>query len=228
MTYNVSLTEVSRNSKTGPIPVSTTEASTCPPTCAEFETCYAKYGHISIHWKAVTKHTRGCDWGTFCRRIRVLPHGQLWRHNQAGDLPGDGKNIDADALLELVKANKGRRGFTYTHYPLNVHNLLCIEGANALGFTVNISCDSLTHSDLVRKITRAPLSVVVPSTVGLHGFFTLNGNHVVVCPATYRDDMNCLHCGICQDRSPNRAVIAFPAHGTKKRIIDIKLAKENA
>jgi hypothetical protein len=49
---------------------------------------------------------------------------------------------------------------------------------------------------------------------------------VVVCPATYRDDINCMRCGICQVASPNRAVIGFPAHGVKKRVIDIKLMKE--
>jgi len=225
--YRVSLTRISRNKKTGPIPVSTTEASTCPPTCGEFDTCYAKYGHLSIHWNKVSSGERGVGWDDFCDEVSRLPRKQLWRHNQAGDLPGDGVIIDHRALNELISANKGRRGFTYTHYPLVPENVWIIEAANDAGFAINVSCDSLTHSDRVAQITSAPQAVVLPSTEKRHALFTPAGRKVVVCPATYREDMDCARCGICADRSPDRAVIGFPAHGAKKRVIDLKLIKEN-
>lgn len=223
--YQVALTMVSHNSKTGPIPVSTTESSTCPPTCGEYKTCYAKFGQIAIHWRAVDAGDRGVGWDDFCSLVRTIPRGQLWRHNQAGDLPGDGVDIDADALRMLVQANKGRRGFTYTHYPLNIRNLRLIEEANKEGFTINISVDSITDIEMVREITTAPLSVVLPSMTNVHSLWTLGSNKVVVCPATYRDDMNCARCRICAESAQERAVIGFPAHGSKRKTIDIKLLR---
>ena len=223
MNYRAALTLISHNKKTGPIPVSTTESSTCPPTCEQFETCYAKYGHLSIHWTAIDRGVRGVDWPDFCGSVSDLPRNTLWRHNQAGDLPGDGEYIDSDALRMLVQANTGKRGFTYTHYPLNIWNIRLIEAANAHGFTVNISVDSVAQIAMVREITTAPLAVVLPSMTDVHALYTVQGEHVVVCPATYRDDMSCARCGICQENKESRAVIGFPAHGTKKRAIDIKL-----
>lgn len=225
--YRVALTRISHNAKTGPIPVSTTESRTCPKSCGQYDTCYAKYGRTSIHWKKIDAGERGVEWSEFCEQISCLPRMQLWRHNVAGDLPGDGVVIDHRALNDLVTANKGRRGFTYTHYPLTPENIHIIETANASGFAINVSCDSLTVSDLVSMMTGAPQSVVLPSTDKRHSLETPAGRKVVVCPATYRDDMNCARCGICADTSPQRAVIGFPAHGAKKRVIDLKLLKEN-
>ena len=135
-------------------------------------------------------------------------------------------HIDSKALNALVKANRGRCGFTYTHYPLTPENLSAIEAANKAGFTINISCDSLAASDLVALITAAPQSVVLSSTEKRHSLTTPAWRKVVVCPATYRDDINCATCQICADKSLQRAVIGFPAHGTKKRVIDLKLIKE--
>lgn len=225
--YRVGLTRISHNKKTGPIPVSTTEARTCPPTCEQYDTCYAKFGPLLMHWNKINNGERGMDWPDFCDEISRLPRKQLWRHNQAGDLPGDGVLIDQPALEELVQANKGRRGFTYTHYPLVPENIRAMEAANEAGFTVNVSCDSLTASDAVAQITSLPQAVVLPSGTTEHSLYTAGGRKVVVCPATYRDDMDCARCGICADNSPDRAVIGFPAHGTKKRVIDLKLMKEN-
>ena len=48
-------------------------------------------------------------------KIAALPVNDLWRHNQAGDLPGDGELIDKPKLRQLIKANHGKRGFTYSH-----------------------------------------------------------------------------------------------------------------
>lgn len=221
--YRVHLTRVSRNSKTGPIPVSTSEAATCPPMCAQHDTCYAKFGPGMIHWQLVSNGVRG-DWKTFLDEVRRLPRGQLWRHNQAGDLPGDGVLIDTGALTKIVGANKGKRGFTYTHYPMTEANIAAVEAANARGFTVNISCDTIAQSDaLIGKIS-APKAVVLASTEERKSFRTPGGEKVVVCPATYKEHTSCATCAICYDSSPNRAVIGFPAHGTKKRVIDIRLA----
>jgi len=69
----------------------------------------------------------------------------LWRHNEAGDLPGEGDDIDVPKLRALVQANRGKRGFTYTHKPVldNPQNAVAIKCANQNGFTVNLSADSI-------------------------------------------------------------------------------------
>lgn len=225
MTYRAHLTRSSANSKTGPIPVSTTESSTCPPDCTERDTCYAKFGPMVVHWRNVDNGVRSTDWESFCDQVSRLPRGQLWRHNQAGDLPGNGKKLDSDAFYQLVQANMGKRGFTYTHYPLTVENLSMMEAATAAGFTVNVSCDSLTYSDRVTDITDLPQAVVLPSTTTEKTLHTAGGRKVIVCPATYRNDVMCWNCGICYEASKTRAVIGFPAHGTKKKVIDMRLKK---
>ena len=73
---------------------------------------------MNQHWDAVTNGQRGDSWEVFLAQVRKLAKSELWRHNQAGDLAGEGDSIDLNALNELVLANRGRRGFTYTHKPM--------------------------------------------------------------------------------------------------------------
>ena len=209
------LTRVSTNVKTGPIPVSTSSAETCPPTCPfRAKGCYAASGPLAIHWKKVTSEGRGLSWEDFCLQISALPRQQLWRHNQAGDLPGLGEYIDASALGQLTKANKGRKGFTYTHKHSTVANLEAIRSANANGFTVNLSANNLAHADTLADTQAGPVVVVLPAdTVG--NCQTPAGRKVVICPATYRDNVTCASCGLCQRQ--RSAIVGFPAHGTAKR-----------
>jgi hypothetical protein len=106
----VHLTLKSANVKTGPIPVSTTTKDSCPADCGMRAECYAASGPLALHWAKVTAGERGTDWPTFVAQIAQLPDGQLWRHNQAGDLPVAGGTVDAVKLGQLVHANAGRRG----------------------------------------------------------------------------------------------------------------------
>jgi hypothetical protein len=211
------LTLRSRNAKTGSIPVSTTSADTCPDACPlkSGGGCYAESNfHLRNHWQKVNNGARGDDWSTFASKIAALPQGQLWRHNQAGDLPGTSDEIDAVKLAELVTANQGKRGFTYTHKPMsNEPNRDAVEGANQHGFTVNLSANNLAHADELAALEIAPVVAVLPSSV--HGNVKLQtpaGRPVAVCPATYRDDVICKSCGLCQ-RQARKIIIGFPAHG---------------
>ena len=61
-----------------------------------------------------------------------------------------------------MRANAGKRGFTYTHHVLNKHNEWCISVANQFGFTVNVSTES--KSDAVSAFNKGlPTVCVVPS-----------------------------------------------------------------
>src|SRR5215467_1977010 len=105
-------TLVSRNEKTGPIPVSTTEESSCPENCPlkNGGGCYAGYGPLGMLWRAMRNSK---SWQHLLSSVAALPQGQLWRHNQAGDLPHNAQVIDSAMVSDLVAANQGKRGFTY-------------------------------------------------------------------------------------------------------------------
>jgi len=216
----VHLTPVSRNIKTGPIPVSTSSALSCPESCP-FNTsnvggCYATSGPLAIHWQAVTQGKRGDNWETFLGKIAALPRGILWRHNQAGDLQGEGDCLDTIALGQLVQANKGKRGFTYTHKPLDTpHERLAIANANRSGFTVNLSGNNLSHADDLADMGIAPVTVVLPHDQ-TSNTVTPKGRKVVVCPATIRDNVSCATCGLCAIAKRD-CIVGFPSHGTGKR-----------
>ena len=196
----VHLTSKSANVKTGPIPVSTTEKDSCPTNCAMRGECYAASGPLALHWSAVSAGTRGTDWQTFCDTVADMPDNQLWRHNQAGDLPQSGGTIVAALLGDLVAANIGKRGFTYSHHR-DAESINWIRHANQWGFTVNLSANDLADADALADHQAGP---------------------VVVCPATQRDNVSCATCQLCQRQ--RSAIVGFPAHGTRKRVIDIKLA----
>lgn len=217
----VHLTRVSSNRKTGPIPVSTTTATSCPPDCPFARDCYAKQQPLRGHWDQVTDGRRGGAWHEFCRQIAALPKAQLWRHNQAGDLPGVGNRISKALLRMLTAANRGRRGFTYTHKRLTPANLALIREANANGFTINASANTLAQADDYLKLG-IPVVVVVPSDAPVKGL-TPGGNRYVVCPAQIRDDVTCATCGLCQMQDDRRPVIAFQAHGSATKRIDARL-----
>jgi hypothetical protein len=181
------LTLKSANAKTGPIPVSTSSAETCPDACPlKAKGCYAFYGNLARHWRKVTSGERGGSWRAFIRQVASLPTGQLWRHNQAGDLPGVGDVIDAGALAELVQANKGKRGFCYTHKPVfGPHadaNRRAIATANAAGLTVNLSANNVAEADKLADLDLAPVVTILPSDAPDAGL-TPAGRRWIVCPA---------------------------------------------
>lgn len=223
--FYVHLTPKSNNAKTGPIPVSTSTKSSCPDTCPFASSnqggCYAGNGPLNIHWNKITGGERGTDWESFCDKIEALPEGQLWRHNQAGDLPHNDGVIDTSMLAMLVHANTGKGGFTYTHHDIdNQDNLDAVEWANNHGFTINVSANGPGHaSELKSKVDGIPVVSVVPT-----GFWDDSDRNVkhsdgavfVRCPAEYRKDVSCATCGACAVTGRN-SVIAFTAHGTQKK-----------
>ena len=212
---NVQLTLKSQNKKVGPIPVSTTSAHTCPDSCPlKAGGCYAKGGPVAIQWRKVTEGKSGMDWHTFTDKIAALPEGQLWRHNQAGDLPGEGDTIDGEALAELVVANHGRRGFTYTHKPMTADNAAAVAAANDGGFTVNLSANNPHEADTLAALGIGPVVTVLPIDAAEHTE-TPEGRHIVVCPAVTGKAANCASCGLCQ-RVNRKVIVGFPAHGYAK------------
>ena len=215
-------TAVSSNRKTGAIPTTTSAKETCWTGCPFYEKgCYAKGGPQNIHWNAISAGERGYEWDTFLKLIRKIKRTQLWRHNVSGDLPvvADGV-IDGDKVAQLVDANRGRKGYTFTHHPLTDTNLGVIKYANAAGFTVNVSTESVEVADKVMTKHGIPAVAVVHSTKMDRFYRTESGRRVITCPAiVHENDVTCETCGLCQ-QSNREFIIAFPAHGNAKKTVD--------
>jgi len=171
----------------------------------------------------VTKGDRGTPWADFVFTVSQLPAGTFWRHNQAGDLPGSGNSIDTKALGHLVKANEGKRGFTYTHKPLigngnqETANRAAVRFSNGHGFTINLSANTLSHADTLSDLDAGPVVVVLPSGFGVRGK-TPAGRDVVLCPAQKVDGMTCNKCRLCA-KSDRSVIIGFKAHGAGAKVV---------
>jgi len=228
---HVTLNMKSGNRKVGPIPVSTTEEGSCPTSCPLLNTdCYARFGPLGMHWRKIGPDGRGTQWSLFCDRVKKFVVNQLWRHNQAGDLPKltddhDGPDrIDITKALELSNASEHTKGWTYTHYdPTDEHNASVIDRMNKVdGMTVNLSADSLEQADEYVQLNIGPVCVILPQDSSTMGNKTPNGVPIVTCPAQTTEEMSCDKCRLCQVRD-RKSIVGFLAHGTAKKRLSTKL-----
>jgi len=224
------LTKKSGNRKTGPIPVSMSTQATCPTSCLFKKGCYANFGRLSLSWRKLGKGelTNGVRWEVFLDRVRDL-RCDIWRHNQAGDLPGRGNKLDRERCLALVEANAhgyNRGGYTYTHYPVLPaprvrkdtieHNRAVVYAMNKMGFVVNLSAHSVESADALCDLGIGPVVTVLP--IDGTSTKTPKGRRVVVCPALTKDGVTCTTCFLCAKTT--RPIIGFPAHGSGQRRVD--------
>lgn len=224
----VKFVRVARNGKTGPIPVSMTSPHTCPPACPWMgQGCYGEQNFVGLHWRRLAAGD-GMTWDEFCAEVARLPDRQLWRHNEAGDLPGEGDVIDQGRLRQLLVAAEHTRGFTYTHKPV-LGEGVARENRAVLdrlrdypGLTINLSADGLEEADRKAELDLGPVTVVIPDDGHTTSLRTPAGRMVRVCPAVRTRGLadakpvTCETCGSCQRRRRN-AIVAFPAHGNLRR-----------
>jgi hypothetical protein len=161
-------TPVSQNAKTGPIPVTITEKTSCWTGCALYgKGCYAFYGALGHFWSGVSEGTRGGSWDELCAKVAALPKRTLWRYAQAGDLPGADDMIDAELLWQLVVANRGKKVIAFTHKPVLPDNAIAhrnrcvIAVANAVGFTINLSANNPAEADVLADLGIAPVVTIL-------------------------------------------------------------------
>lgn len=219
MTTHYAFARKSRNAKTGNIPVTTSGPETCPDACPlkASGACYAKHGPLGMYWKKIAQGLHAISFDALLANVRALPPGTLWRHNQAGDLPGVGDSIDKDDMLALIEANRGKRGFTYTHKPVEANrgNAALVAHANANGFTINLSADSPREADNLKALNIGPVVTVLPRDAA-SVTYTPQGNKIVVCPAQTRDDVSCKSCGLCANATRD-VIVGFLAHGVSAK-----------
>ena len=211
----VRFTRLSKNNKIGHMPVTTSEPDSCPGSCPlkDKNICYAKKGKMRMIWEEVEKgiskrHNTefNNDYDSFIKEIHRLPKGTIWRHNQAGDLAhtGDNETIDFDLLKRLVKANRGKNGFTYTHKTNNKDNFNKIKYANDNGFTVNLSANNLEHADELKKYNLPIATIVGNEPVKA----TPQGHKVKMCPNQKNKSIKCELCQWCS-RTDRKFIVGF-------------------
>ena len=233
MGHVYSLTSVSKNKKTGPIPVTTTSADSCPDNCPlKGAGCYGNYGPLYLHWKKVTEGVRGVALDAFVQALKRLPFGSLIRHNQVGDLPGEDDILNEDECLTLTKALTSHRKvpFTYTHYPRTKENLSVWKRMLSMGFAVNASNETLDEAD--ESFSQGlPTTVILPSDFTAKKTMTPKGVPVYACPAQLSDRLQCANCGGSQGPLCTRInrdfIVGFYVHGTQKKAANAAIkAKE--
>lgn len=208
--------KVGGNAKTAML-TSTSSSDTCPDNCPlKVKGCYAKSGPIAMVWKKVSDRIWETPLPEFLNRIKMLPSGSLWRFNQSGDLPGINNDIDENTLRAIVNANKGRKGFGYSHKPLTEKNERIIREANINGFTINISVETLERVDSIIDIG-LPVVVILPENSNKI-VKTPKGRNVLVCPQQRNPLETCARCGLCQNKDRTYA-IGFIAHGISKKAV---------
>ena len=212
---NYSFVDVSGNEKTGPIAVTTTEKASCPPSCPFKDNgCYYSTGRGNIHW--IKLNDKGITLKELCGKISNLLPNKLWRHDVAGDFSlKKSERVDNRAIVAITKANKGRKGFTYTHCKPGVgNNAKLIKYANDQGFTVNMSANNLRQADEYSALNIGPVVVALPEEQ-TETPVTPQGRRVVICPNNNNKKIQCIDCQLCQ--KVNRSIIiGFPAHGIGK------------
>jgi len=234
--YSVRFVLSSQNRKLGPIPVSTTARGSCPDACSfKNAGCFAEFSFQRLHWSRVPEE--GMGWEAFCARVAALPRGQLWRHNDAGDLPGSNDAVDPIALRALVDANRraGARGFTFSHKPViyrQRRSSACTEQERRLwaesnrraiasavrgGFAINLSADSVAIADELAALRIAPVAVVLPQEWPSRAQKTPEGRQIVVCP-NETEGLTCSECQLCAV-ADRQSIIGFRAHGQSKALV---------
>lgn len=212
----------SANAKTGPIPVTYSGRDTCPQSCPQYRAgCYAEAGfYTRLAWDRVGRD--GVSWDELCKKVAALPEGQLWRHNIAGDLPGESEAVDAKKLAALVLANLGKRGFTYSHKK-SPQAIRAIRAANRAGFTINLSADNAGEADTLAAHKAGPVVAIVPID-NPEISHTPQGRKIIVCPAQSRENVTCEKCGLCAIAGRD-FIVGFRAHGTRAKMADASARK---
>lgn len=229
------LTVKSSNEKTGAMPVSTSPKSTCPTACPLLGACYADQSYLGAIWRRMSAVEAGTaipngraqlqtiNFDQLLEKVAGFEDGTVWRHNQAGDLPGNGDAIDATELGRLVAANAAAnaRGFTYTHKPMTHANAQAVRDANDAGFTVNLSANGFAHADELKATGAGPVVTLMSSaTPKKHAVYrTPAGHKVIPCPKHHDPEMNCVKCELCTIAKRD-VIVGFPGHSAGKRHVD--------
>lgn len=232
--FNYSFTAVSQNRKTGNIAVTSTSSASCPAACPFVKTvaektvyngCYADYSYTGIAWRKLDK--QGQDFKSLLVNIRHMDKGAKLRLNVMGDLPHNNQVIDANKVNQLADtiANRKIKTILYTHHDLTIDANLTTLQNTFDKIHVNASCESVNQA---KRALDSGLNAVMVMPLDSPKHQRIDDLRVVQCPAEYNDKITCSNCMLCaKDRTQNRVVIGFTAHGTAKTKVSKAVIEAN-
>lgn len=236
--FNYSFTAVSSNSKTGSIAVTSTSSASCPAACPFIKTvitdavkmqlngCYADYSYTAIQWKKLD--VAGLDYSQLLNNIRHLDKYAKLRINVFGDLPHENQVIDTDKFNQLVDTVVIRKLNTilYSHHDLSIEsNLIAFQSAFKRGLHVNASCESIEQA---KTALDNGINAVLVMPLNSPKVQKIDDVKVVQCPNEYNKKIQCINCMLCaKDRTQNRVIIGFTAHGTGKTKVSKTVIESN-
>ena len=217
--------------------------------------CYDMLGHGGIHRR---NHDAGkyqsFTQSEFVNIIRYDPRiTDVWRMFEGGDMPGEGDRLDEKSCLEIIDAcnESGKKPIIYTHKPIygvqlrgsledRLHNrdVLCKMMKRADGFAINISCD--TPEEAKRALLFGFDATLVQASDAPRTVKEVGKPLTVGCPNSHDERVQCSpHAKItgkkpCGSGEPlclrpgRQYVVGFPAHGTQKKLIDLRIAQGGA
>lgn len=223
MSFNYSFTSHSHNKKLGDMSAVSTSSNSCPDDCALKKECYAQFSFTGIHWRALD--LKGLDFHQLTSLIDAMRKRSKLRFNVMGDLAHNDGIVDSVKLLKLANIVKNRMIETilYTHHNIdNVLNVKAFQLAFSKGLYINISCETIEKAQ--KALNYGLNAVIVLPTGSIHKVIKQDNLTIVRCPAEYKDSIQCTNCMICaKDRTSQRVVVAFTAHGTAKKKLSAKL-----
>jgi hypothetical protein len=218
-----SFTSHSQNRKLGDMAAVSTSSPSCPDTCALKNECYAKFSFTGIHWRNLDKS--GLNYNQVLDYVNVMRKRAKLRWGVYGDLAHKDGIIDSVKLLKLANIIKSRliETILYTHH--NIDNFINVEALKMAfnkGLHVNVSCEDTYKAK--KALDYGLNAVIVLPTGSIHKVIKTDNLTIVRCPAEYKDSIQCSNCMLCaKDRTKQRVVVAFTAHGTGKKKLSAKL-----
>ena len=177
--------------------------------------CYADYSYTGIAWRKLDK--TGLDFKALLSSIRHMDKGAKLRINVMGDLPHENQVIDTTKLNQLSDTVSTRKLNTilYTHHDLTIKsNLIALQSAFKQGLHVNASCESIEQA---KTAIDNGINAVLVMPLNSSKVQKIDDVRIVQCPNEYNEKIQCINCMLCaKDRTQNRVIIGFTAHGTGK------------
>lgn len=236
--FNYSFTAVSQNSKTGGIAVTSTDSASCPTACPFIKTkivdavkvtlngCYADYSYTGIAWRKLD--VKGLDYKALLSNIRHMDKFAKLRINVFGDLPHKDETILVDLFNQLIDVIVKRQLNTilYSHHDLSIEsNLIAFQSAFKRGLHVNASCESVEQA---KTALDNGINAVLVMPLNSPKVQKIDDVKVVQCPNEYNKKIQCINCMLCaKDRTQNRVIIGFTAHGTGKTKVSKTVIESN-
>jgi len=203
---------VTKDAKTGAIPVSYSPKESCPDSCSLKDGgCYA-WGLFYLRILGAKIRDGKIEIKTLTQALKERrADAKVIRHRVAGDVVGD---VTGTVQECLQVEREGLTNIGYTHHWQS-------DEAQPLKKWFRASCNSIEEMNLARSMGWS-VAVMVPEGTPKK-MMLKSGERAFMCPARHgvegKTDITCNTCTLCKvtDKTHDKAVM-FEVHGTKGTI----------